>query len=512
MRPTDYFDAAAAAHPERDCLVHGGRRWSYSAVRDISRRIATCLNQRGLTAGAHGAVLAPNDALGFTCTLGLMRAGLVWVPLNPRDAAPMSAVLLDTLDVDVLFVHSSLSAVVDLARTAAPRVREIVVFDTALEAWLGDTAADEVPVPDDPEALAALFATSGTTGTPRGVMHSNRSFAGFIDGLPQVLPHDVPPVYLATAPLTHVGGRACFPVLAQGGTIVVLEKPDPQTVLRALAEHAVTFTFLPPTALYSLLEQPNLADFSFPALRYLSYGSAPMRLDMLKRAIEVLGPVLSQGYGQTEAPMLITTLSPQEHLVGDSLAPDQRLSSVGRPTPVCDLAILDDDGTRLPTGHVGEICIRGGFVMEGYYKDPEGTAEVSKFGWHHTGDLGQVDQDGYVHLVDRKKDMIISGGFNVYAAEVERVISMDPAVADVVVIGVPDERWGEAVKAVVTTRPGATVDEKSLIARCKRDLGSVKAPKTVEVWEEVPRNGSGKILKREVRQRYWPSAGHAAQR
>jgi acyl-CoA synthetase (AMP-forming)/AMP-acid ligase II len=505
VRPTDYLDAAAAAHPERDCLVHGDRRWSYRAVQALSRRIATRLNRRGLTAGSHGAVLAPNDALGFACALGLMRAGLVWVPLNPRDAAPMSAMLLDKLDVDVLFVHSSLSAVVDLAGTAAPRLREIVVFDTELDAWIGDATADDVPVPDDPEAIAALFATSGTTGTPRGVMHSNRSFAAFVEGLPRVLPHDVPPVYLATAPLTHVGGRACFPVLAQGGTIVVHEKPEPQAVLRAMAEHAVTFTFLPPTALYRVIEQPNLADFSFPALRYLCYGSAPMRLDMLKRAISVLGPVLSQGYGQTEAPMLIASLSPHEHLVGDHLAPDERLSSVGRPTPMCDLTILDDDGTELPAGETGEICIRGAFVMPGYYKDPEGTAGVSKFGWHHTGDLGYLDPEGYVHLVDRKKDVIISGGFNVYAAEVERVITMDPAIEDAVVIGVPDERWGEAVKAVVTTRPGASVDVQAVIARCKQQLGSVKTPKTVEVWDKVPRNSSGKILKREIRQRYWPS-------
>jgi acyl-CoA synthetase (AMP-forming)/AMP-acid ligase II len=504
VRPIDVLDAAAAAHPERDCLIFGEQRWSYRDVQTLSRRIATRLHQLGFTPGAHGAVLAPNDPVGFICTLGLMRAGLAWLPLNARDAAEHSALLLEELDADVLFVHSSLSAVGDIVRLQAPKLREIVVFDTGLEDWLAGAPAGDVSVPDDPEALAAIFATSGTTGKPRGVMLSNRNFTAFMGGLQHQLAHDVPPVYLAAAPLTHVGGRTCFPIMAQGGTVVVLATPEPQAVLRALADHAVTFTFLPPTALYSLLEQPNLSDFPVPALRYFGYGSAPTRLDMIKRALDVFGPVLYQGYGQTEAPMLITGMSPEDHVVDGKPAPDERLSSVGRPTPFVQLVILDDNGREVGAGEIGEICVRGEFVMKGYYKDPQATAEASRFGWHHTGDLGYLDPEGCLHLVDRKKDMIISGGFNVYAAEVENVISQDPAVEEAVVIGVPDLKWGEAVKAIVTARPGATVDDQALIALCKQRLGSVKAPKTVEVWDQLPRNTTGKILKRAIRDRYWP--------
>jgi acyl-CoA synthetase (AMP-forming)/AMP-acid ligase II len=224
----------------------------------------------------------------------------------------------------------------------------------------------------------------------------------------------------------------------------------------------------------------------------------------LKAAIEVFGPVMMQTYAQTEAPMFCTALMPEEHVV--ETGREKLLASCGRPMLLTQVAIMSEDGALLPPGEPGEIVLRGDLVMLGYYKDPEKTAEVSKFGWHHTGDIGVRDENGYFYVVDRKKDMIITGGFNVYPAEIEQAIWAHPAVQECAVVGVPDEKWGEAVKAVIELKPGSALAEEELIAFCKERLGSVKTPKSVDIWPSLPRTAVGKINKKEVRATFW--AGH----
>lgn len=343
---------------------------------------------------------------------------------------------------------------------------------------------------------------------PKGVMNTHRSVqtfcAHFMINFPYEDEHR--PVNLAAAPMTHTAGTLSLPCSARGGTVVVITKPDPALMLAMIPKYKVTETFLPPTVIYRLLDVPDLAQkVDFSSLKYFLYGAAPMSVEKLKQAIETFGPVMAGGYGQTEAPASISNLPPSEHLHGGQLASDERLSSVGRPNPLIRVEIIDDAGNILAQGETGEICVRGDLVMKGYYKAPEKTAETIIDGWLHTGDIGHLDANGYLHITDRKKDMIISGGFNVYPSEVEQVLWAHPAVQDCAVIGVPDATWGESVKAVVELSSGQSVSAEELISLCKARLGSVKAPKSVDFIDALPRSPVGKVLKKDLRAHYWQS-------
>jgi acyl-CoA synthetase (AMP-forming)/AMP-acid ligase II len=316
-------------------------------------------------------------------------------------------------------------------------------------------------------------------------------------------PADMPPVNLAAAPMTHSAGALTMPCSARGGTVVVLASPDPVSLLDTIERHRVTELFLPPTVIYRLIEMDGIRERDFSSLRYLIYGSAPMAVEKLKAAIDVFGPVLIESYGQTEAPMAIAYLRPEEHLeAGGPLACDERLASCGRPAPLIRVEIRDDGGGVLGPGETGEICVAGDLVMKGYHDDPSRTADAIRDGWLHTGDVGHLDAHGYLHITDRKKDMIITGGFNVYPAEVEQALFTHPAVADCAVIGIPDSDWGELVTAIVECAPGTDVDEPELIALCKARLDSVRAPKHVEFVTALPRNANGKVVKRDLRDRF----------
>jgi acyl-CoA synthetase (AMP-forming)/AMP-acid ligase II len=309
------------------------------------------------------------------------------------------------------------------------------------------------------------------------------------------------PVYLAMAPLTHAAGVLCFPVMALGGEIVVMAKPDLGEFLALVEHHRVTHTFLPPTLIYMLLAHEKLAATDLSSLRCFWYGAAPMSPERLEQALTSVGPVMAQLFGQVEAPMMISMLPPSEHFRADGSVARERLSSAGRPAPLVTVAIMAEDGTLLPPGERGEIVVRSSLVMAGYYKNPAATAEASRHGWHHTGDIGYLDDDNYLFIVDRAKDMIIAGGFNVYSAEVEQALMAHPAVRDCGVVGLPDEKWGERVVAVVQPQADAELSEAELVAFAKERIGSVKAPKQVYVWPDLPRSTVRKVLKTTIRKR-----------
>ena len=505
MSLVGYLDKGASLGPDAPCLTMGERSLTYAEVQDLSRRVAGALVRSGVRPGDSVAILSGNDPTSFACVFGIARAGAVWCPVNSRNEAEENRELLELFDCTTLLYQASFAPLVGRIRDRLPLLATLVCLDDpgpdpSLEKWLADAEPvhDDVEPPDD---VSLLVGTGGTTGRPKGVRLTGRNVETMSALTLMSYPFSGRPVYLALAPLTHAAGVLCFPVMARGGEIVVMPAPDVGEFLALIERHRVTHTFLPPTLLYMLLDHPALDATDLTSLQCLWYGAAPISADRLEEAITRIGPVLGQLFGQSEAPMMVSTLAPAEHLRPDGSLARERFASAGRPTPLVIVAIMDDEGRLLPAGERGEVVVRGSLVMAGYHKDPVATAEASRFGWHHTGDIGYLDAENYLYLVDRAKDMIISGGFNVYSAEVERALMAHAGVQDCAVIGLPDDKWGERVVAVVQPRAGAALEPGEVQAFVKERIGSVKAPKQVEVWPDLPRSKIGKVLKPDIRAR-----------
>jgi acyl-CoA synthetase (AMP-forming)/AMP-acid ligase II len=503
VRLVDYLDKGASLGAERACLTTDGVSMSYADVQTLSHRIAAALLTRGIRPGAKVAILSANDPVAFTCVFGISRVGAVWCPINPRNEADENRELLELFDCEALLFQASYARLVGQIRGALPRLTTLVCLDGDVDGALGwdeFLAAGADPVDETGrDDLAMIVGTGGTTGRPKGVMLTHHNLETMTALTLMSYPFDGRPVYLALAPLTHAAGVLCFPMLATGGEIVIMPAPDVGAFLHLIGERHVTHTFLPPTLIYMVLSHPGLDTTDLSSLQCFWYGAAPMSAARLEEALQRIGP-MAQLFGQTEAPMMISTMSPADHWNRDGSVRAELLSSAGRPSPLVTVAILDEAGRTLPPGQNGEICVRGSLVMAGYYKDPDATAEASRFGWHHTGDIGHLDDEGFLHIVDRAKDMIITGGFNVYSAEVEQTLMRHPDIQDCAVIGLPDDTWGERVVAVVQPQPGRELDPDAVRAFVKARIGSVKAPKELLVWPELPRSKVGKVLKTEIRE------------
>ena len=512
MRLTDYLDKGASLGAGAPCLTMAGRTLSYADVQRLSWRVARALDRSGIAPGDKVAILSANDPVAFGCVFGISRAGAVWCPVNPRNEAAENRDLLDFFDCRGLIFQAAFAPLVARIVPDLPKLSVLVCLDgepagaTPFDLWTGPEPAE--PWQAEPAGdLVMLVGTGGTTGRPKGVMLTSRNIETMLALTLMSYPFRPRPRYLALAPLTHAAGVLCFPVLTLGGEIVIMGKPDLTEFLALIEKSRITHTFLPPTLIYMLLDHAGLTGTDLTHLQCLWYGAAPMSASRLEEALDKIGPVMGQLFGQTEAPMMISTLAPAEHFRDDGSVATERLSSAGRPTPLTIVAIMDDEGHQLRPGERGEIVVRGPLVMAGYYKNPQATAETSRHGWHHTGDIGYLDSGGYLFIVDRAKDMIITGGFNVYSAEVEQVLLAHPAVQDCAVIGLPDDKWGERVTAVVQPRPGQVVTGDEVRAFVKERLGSVKAPKQVEVWPDLPRSKVGKVLKTEVKAQLKSVAG-----
>jgi acyl-CoA synthetase (AMP-forming)/AMP-acid ligase II len=513
MRLIDFFDRGAALHPERPCLVGDRTSLTFRETQRRTHRIANRLVAAGLAPEAAAAVLSPNDADAFSCILGILRAGGAWMPLNARNAVDDNIAILTDNACRWLFYHSSFAEAAERVRAEVPSLIGLVCVDRpnrgdpGLAGWLADAGDADCDVPSGPDGIASIWPSGGTTGRSKGVMLTHLNFATMIANFATSMPVREPPVHLIAAPMTHAAGCIAFPLLAMGATTVVIPSADPLLIMESIQRHRVTTLFLPPTVIYMMLGHPRVREFDYSSLRYFVYAAAPMSATKLKEAIEVFGPVMAQTFGQAEAPMLCTFLAPEEHLVIGDPKLEKRLTSCGRPTLFTRVEIMDDDGRLLPANERGEIVVRGTLVMKGYYRNPKATEEASRFGWHHTGDIGFKDEDGFFYIVDRKRDMIISGGFNIYPSEIEQVIWAHPAVQDCAVVGVPDEKWGEAVKAIVQVKDGAAATTEELARFCRERLGGMKTPKSFEIWDQLPRSPVGKVLKRTIRDRFW--AGRA---
>ena len=506
MRLTDYLDKGASLGTATPCLTAGGATLGYGDVQALSYRVARALDRSGVRPGDKVAILSGNDPVAFSCVFGVSRAGAVWCPINPRNEAAENQALLEAFDCTCLIFAAAFAPLVAKILPALPALTTVVCLDgdepgaTPFADWL-DGLPDDPWQADPPDDTVMIVGTGGTTGRPKGVVLTGRNIETMTALTLMSYPFDPRPRYLALAPLTHAAGVLCFPVMTLGGEIVVMTRPDLGQFVDLVGRHRITHAFLPPTLIYLLLDHPALPAADLSSLRCLWYGAAPMSATRLEEALTRIGPVMGQLFGQSEAPMMISTMAPAEHFHADGSLARERFSSAGRPTPLCRVGIMDATGRLVGVGERGEIVVRGSLVMAGYYRDPAATAAATTDGWHRTGDIGYLTEDGYLYIVDRAKDMIITGGFNVYSAEVEQALMAHPAVRDCAVIGLPHDKWGEQVTAVVELHSDAVTSEAEIIAFVKDAIGSVKAPKHITFWTELPRSKLGKVLKTEVKTR-----------
>ena len=520
MRAIDYFDKAAERFPGRTALIDGQTRLTYGELQSATQQLAHAMRAHGLKDADRVAIFSVNDARVLVCMLGLMRAGGVWVPINYRNAAEANIAFLNYAEVPWLFYHSSFAEQVRGIKSQVPSLRHAICIDSKCGTDLSLAAfmerSEGVPETDwgdplgNPERLVGLVPTGGTTGPAKGVRVSSASWGAYTEMAGHYWNCEVAnPVCLSTAPLSHAAGVVAFAMSTLGATNVILPRFDAGDVLRNIEKHRVTHLFLPPTAFYALLDHPELEKFDHSSLRVLLLAASPVSPDRLKRGVEAFGPCICQCYGQTEAPMLMTWLDQKTVAAAARGEHPERLRSCGRATYGVRLGIMDDEGKLLGRNQTGEIVARGSLVTPGYHNLPEETAALRKHNWHHTGDVGYQDEDGYFYIVDRKKDMIISGGFNVFSAEVEACIMAIPEVYECAVVGVPDEKWGEAVKAMVVLRDGKSLREEEIIAYCKARIGGMKSPKSVELRAEIPKTAAGKINRRLLREPYWSGRDRA---
>jgi fatty-acyl-CoA synthase len=442
-------------------------------------------------------VLYASNALNF--------AGVVNTALHPMGSVDDYLYVIEDAAIDTLIFDAGHYE--DIARALGERasgLRHLLAMGasevgTDLGAAAAAMPAKLLVAPQcDYDALFRIAYSGGTTGKPKGIMTSYRSAA--VSTLLQLTSWEWPAQirHLVCAPLSHAGASVLTAVLVRDGSMVVLPGFDPVGVMEAIERHRITSVLMVPTMVIALIDHPRFGEFDLSSLEVVFYGASAFPAARLRDAIGKLGPIFFQFYGQAEAPMSVTVLRRDEHDVDDP----QRLASCGRPTPLVRVALLDDEGQEVPDGEPGEICVRGPLLMNGYLNKPAETAEAFAGNWLHTGDVAIRAPDGILRIVDRKKDMIVTGGFNVYAREVEDVLVEHPQVRQAAVIGVPDEKWGEAVKAVVVTEPGASIAPDELIALVRERKGSVQAPKSVEFVEALPVSPLGKPDKQALRRRY----------
>ena len=476
-------------------------------VRDEISRYAQAFASLGIGKGSAISVLSKNRPEVLFNSGAQMVSGCRTTPLHPLGSLEDHAYVIDDAEIETLVFDPAFPERAAAQHDRKPTLR-LLSFGPAplgqdLLALAATFEAQELQVADlRAEDLSGLNYTGGTTGKPKGVMGTYRS-AGTMTAIQMAewqWPDEVR--YLVCTPLSHAGAAFFIPTLLRGGCIVVLPGFEPGAVLEAIEQYRITAMMLVPTMLYVLLDHPDLDKRDTSSLQTIYYGAAAMSPTRLREAIERFGPIFFQYYGQAECPMTVTVLRKEEH----DLSRPERLASCGRPVPWLHVALLDDDGRRVARGTPGEICVRGPMVMQGYWKKPEQTEEAFRFGWLHTGDIATEDDEGFYTIVDRKKDMIVSGAFNVYPREVEDALATHPAVAQAAVIGVPDDKWGEAVKAVVVRRPGQEVDPAELIALVKDHKGPHYAPKSVDFADSIPLSPLGKPDKKALRAVYWQDA------
>lgn len=496
MYPIDFFWRAAERWPERIAIDAPDGTTRYDTLAARVSALAAAFVAIDPTPQSRVGICAKNSAEHITALLAVLACGKVWVPLNPKSTRPEIRRIVDATAPSILLLDGDCAGLLDGApgeriHTHGP-AGDGAHTVAGLVARHAGASRPAFSLPDS--ATQAIKFTGGTTGVPKGVMQPYRAWMANIANQIHAWGFDAHERYIVAAPITHGTSTYIVPILAQGGCHVVLAEAGAEAVRTAFRERGGTVCFMPPTLVYMLMALPGASRDDFPQLRRLIYGGAPMPPEKIREVRAFFGPVLGTTYGQTEAPQILTVMRPED------FEDERNWAAVGRTAWFSDVAVMAPDGRLLPTGEVGEVVARGDLLMTGYWRLPEKTAETLVDGWLHTGDRGLIDARGYLYLKDRLKDMVITGGFNVYPVDVENALGQHPAVHECAVFGVPDDKWGETVQAAVQLRPGQQATEAELIAFVRERLGPVQTPKRVHFHDSLPRSPVGKVLKTAVRE------------
>lgn len=495
MFPIDFFWRAAQRWPDRIAIDAPEGAIRYDALAARVAALAAGFITIDPTPQSRVGICAGNSADHIAALLAVLACGKVWVPLNPKSTRPEIRRIIDATEPTLLVLDAACADLLEGAPgtrvlTGAQATEGATTLASLAAAHAG-ALRPQLDLPDD--ATQAIKFTGGTTGAPKGVMQPYRAWMANITNQIHAWGFDEHERYIVAAPITHGTSTYILPILAQGGCHVVLAGAGAEAVRTAFRERGGTVCFMPPTLVYMLMALPGASRADFPRLRRLIYGGAPMPPEKIRQVRDFFGPVLGTTYGQTEAPQILTVMQPED------FEDPANWAAVGRTTWFSDVAIMAPDGRLLPPGEVGEVVARGDLLMTGYWRLPEKTAETLVDGWLHTGDRGVIDERGYLYLKDRLKDMVITGGFNVYPVDVENALGQHPAVHECTVFGLPDDKWGETVQAAVQLRTGEHASEAELIAFVRERLGPVQTPKRIHFHESLPRSPVGKVLKSAVR-------------
>jgi acyl-CoA synthetase (AMP-forming)/AMP-acid ligase II len=502
------FERSYRDYATRTAVKTDAGDWTYAELGERVRRIIGGLVAHGMAPGDRGVVLLDNRPEFLEIDQALFVGGFVRCAVSVRLHLREVVHILADCGASTAFVSSPWADALAPVRDQLPELRLVVTVDGGPGDVTLDMLRAAAPTAVEPPlatAAAAILYTSGTTGLPKGATLSQGNWATMVRNelleLPPVVDGDL---VLHVAPLSHLSGYVAPSYFVRGATHLTSARFDAAQTLRLIEQHAVTILPMVPTMLNLLVLAAEEIDGEYSSLHTIVYAGSAIAPDRLVRAREVFGDVFVQFYGLSEIPIPIACLSREDHRFDPGQGVPARLASAGRISPFVEVELVGDDGTIVPRGEVGEITVRGEQLMMGYWGRPDATSEmVDEQGWARTGDLGRFDEDGYLHIVDRKKDMVVTGGFNVYPTEIENVVSTLPAVAEVAVVGVPDDTWGEALKAVVVVRDGHALSPDEVIEVCRRHLAAYKKPRSIEFVAELPKTGSGKIMRRRLRDRYW---------
>jgi fatty-acyl-CoA synthase len=499
----DLLVNALRAFPDRT-LLHSwdGRRFTGAEIEGEIARYVAALERQGVAFGKTVGLLAGNCVEVLFAQHAISIIGGIFTPFHPMGAPADFSYIINDADIDIVIVDKDRAGDITKAIELSGRSLRVMTLGGG---WMNDlfllasreTESRITLRPIDAEAISRIVYTGGTTGVPKATLASYRAMSTMF-GI-QIADWQWPEEIrqLLVAPLSHVGATCFTPTIVGGGTLYVEKGFEPLRVLNAIQQHRISCILMVPTMISALLDHPRLRDFDVSSLETIFYGASPITPTRLRAAIAHFGPIFFQFYGQAEAMTTVTTMRREEH----DLSSDLRLASCGRPVADAAVCLLDSDGNEVPDGDPGELCVRGPLLMSGYLGKPLETAEVLRNGWLHTGDIAVRDADGFLRLVDRAKDMVITGGFNVYPRAVEDVLEAHPGVANASVFGIPDDHWGETVVAAVVLR-GAKTSTADLMAYVRERKGAVQTPKRIEILERIPLTAVGKPDKKELRRMF----------